>query len=147
MRHNDVEAHFIGFKFDEDITCLYLGETLCYCNCRSQPCLQNKREVRIVIFPIKTMRHSVVDMFLSVVSYMLLCFSCYYYRMYLISVITINLCLRLRVGDKASIKIVNASLSAWLLDTSLWGINLVNFNLPYVYFGFIPFEAHAVEFS
>ena len=94
-----MEAHFIGFKFDEDITCLYLGETLCYCICRSQPCLQNKREVRIVIFPIKTMRHSVVDMFLSVVSYMLICFPCLYYHMYLIGVHTINLCLRLCVGD------------------------------------------------
>ena len=94
-----MEAHSIDFKFDEDITCLYLGETLCYCNCRSQPCLQNKREVRIVIFPIKTMRHSVVDMFLSVVSYTLICFPCLYYHMYLIGVITINLRLRLRVGD------------------------------------------------
>ena len=94
-----MEAHFTGFKFDKDITCLYLGETLCYCICRSQPCLQYKREVRIVIFPIKTMRHSVVDMFLSVVSYMLICFPCLYYHMYLISVHTINLCLRLRVGD------------------------------------------------
>ena len=94
-----MEAHFISFKFDENITCLYLGETLCYSICRSQPCLQNKREVRIVIFSIKTMRHSVVDMSLSVVSYMLICFSFHYYHMYLIGVITINLCLRLRVGD------------------------------------------------
>ena len=45
MRHNDLGAHFTGFKFDRGITCLYFWS-----------------------FLLKIIRYSVVFMFLSVVS-------------------------------------------------------------------------------